>query len=165
MKSALLFAVVLATSACGGKAAPSPEPDPATGPQHAMHEGSGAAMGHKPGHEHGEMAPTITAFHDVLAPRWHAEKGAKRMADTCAAIPEFQRGAAAIIAAPAPQGAVAAAWTDGGKQLAEAITALEAPCKASDAAAFEPAFHRVHESFHRVMEAGGGKHKEGEHAH
>lgn len=161
MKSALTFAVVLATVACGGKAAPSSEPDPAAAASaHAAHEGSSAMA-----HEHGAMAPTITAFHDILAPRWHAEKGAKRMADTCAAIPDFQRGAAAIVAAPAPEGAVAAAWTDGGKQLAEAVAALEAPCKASDAAAFEPAFHRVHESFHHVMEAGGGMHKEGEHAH
>jgi hypothetical protein len=106
------------------------------------------------------MPPAITAFHDVLAPRWHAEKGAKRMADTCSAIPELRASADAIVAAPAPEGRDAAAWSTGGKQLADAVGALDAPCKASDAAAFETAFHDVHERFHGVMELAMGGHGE-----
>jgi len=33
------------------------------------------------------------------------------------------------------------------------VNGLDAPCTAHDAAAFEPAFAKVHQSFHHVMEA------------
>ena len=111
------------------------------------------------------MPPAIKAFHDVLAPRWHAEKGPGRMTDTCGAIPELRADADAIVAAPAPEGKDAAAWSTGGKQLADAVGALDAPCKASDAAAFEAAFTEVHERFHGVMELAMGGHGEHEDPH
>jgi hypothetical protein len=79
------------------------------------------------------------------------------MADTCAAVPELRSRADAIVAAPAPVGRDAAAWELGGKQLAEAAAALEAPCQAHDAAAFEAAFTQVHERFHGVLEAATGE--------
>lgn len=147
MKIALILVLVLA-AACGGKKSEPAKPD----------------MAAKGGEEHA-MSPEVTKFHDVLSPRWHAEKGEKRMKDTCAAMPDFQSNADALAKATPPTGADAAKWTTGTKELTDAVVALDATCKSNDATAFEPAFHRVHEGFHAVMELSSGKHGEhGEHA-
>ncbi len=95
---------------------------------------------------HHQMSPALTKFHDVLSPRWHAEKGAKRMTETCGAIAEFQASAAEVA----------------NKGLSDAVIALEATCKANDATAFEPAFEKVHATFHALMEAPG---KDDHHEH
>ena len=147
MKTMLKFLVVLA-AACGGKQAPAGADKP-------------APMG-----EHPEMGPEMTRFHDVLAPRWHAEKGAQRMADTCAAIGDFQTNAASIAGRAAPPSAEAASWTTATKELTEAVSGLDAACKANTVDVFEPAFARVHTVFHAVMELGEakGEHAGGEHA-
>lgn len=105
--------------------------------------------------EHGNMSPELTKFHDVLKPRWHAEKGPQRMTDTCGAVAEFGADADALTKNPSP-GADAAAWTTGTKELTEAVVALDGTCKANDATSFEPAFERVHKGFHALMELGGG---------
>lgn len=91
-----------------------------------------------PHEEHEQMSPELGKFHDVLAPHWHAEAGAKRQADTCAAIGEFR----------------AAAGPVGAKRLSEAVEALDAACKAGDAGRFDAAFARVHEAFHAQLEHG-----------
>jgi hypothetical protein len=145
MKTALTFVVVLA-AACGGKSPKSEAPTVAK-------TGVGA---------HGSA---MTQFHDALAPRWHAEKGPKRMADTCAAVGDFRANADALAASPAPASSEPASWTTGTKELIEAVGSLDTTCKASDAAAFEPAFERVHTVFHAVMELGGGpeEHEHGKH--
>src|SRR3982751_5277861 len=142
MKTALSVVIVL-VAACGGK-----KSTPAATP---------TAKG---GDEHANMMPEVAKFHDVLAPRWHAEKGAKRMADTCGAIPQFTANADALVKATPPAGADAAMWSGKTKELADAVVALDGTCKANDATAFEPAFERVHVGFHAVMEAAGGEHHE-----
>jgi hypothetical protein len=146
MKTALLSALfVVLAAACGGKKS---EPvKPAETDMSKMTE------------KH-EMAPELTKFHDVLAPHWHADKGDKRMADTCAAMTDFQSNADALAKTTPPQAADATKWTTGTKELADAVTALDASCKAKDATAFEPAFERVHNSFHGLMESSGGEHHE-----
>jgi hypothetical protein len=143
MKTALTIAFVL-FAACGSKQAPATTATPAPG-----------------GGEHANMAPEIAKFHDVLAPRWHAEKGPKRMADTCGAMAEFQANADVLGKLAPPAGADPAAWTGKTQELTTAVGALDGTCKANDAAAFEPAFERVHHGFHAVMEAAGGHHQEG----
>jgi hypothetical protein len=176
MKTALIVAFVLVSTACGGKAKPDSASQPADmsqeGQRHDMdhmghmghmgepgHMGSGDGHGmaqHGPMDEKSEMAampPSVAKFHDTLAPRWHAEHGPARMADTCGAIGQLKADASAIVAAPVPDGANPASWSAGGSQLVEAVGSLEATCKAKDAAAFEPAFERVHTSFHHVMQA------------
>ena len=95
----------------------------------------------------------MTRFHDVLSPRWHAEKGAKRMADTCAAIPDFQANAAALESSKAPASAEPASWSTATKELTASVTALSGACKSNEAE-FETAFERVHTVFHAVMELG-----------
>lgn len=106
-------------------------------------------------HDHGDLPPEVEAFHEVLSPRWHAEKNEARVKDTCDAGGEFSARADALVQLAPPKGADPARWTSTTQELREAVTALDAACKSGDAAAFEPAFHRVHEGFHAVMEAAG----------
>jgi hypothetical protein len=174
---ATLMVILVAAAGCGGTANPRATPmDMAGGQKHGMGQkceaGPECEMG-KQGEmgKHGEMGekanmpPSIAKFHETLAPRWHTPQGPQRMTDTCAAISQLHTDAAAIVAAPAPDGANAVSWSAGGQQLAEAVTALETICKAKDAAAFEPAFARVHTSFHHAMEAAGGHGGHGAHGH
>lgn len=146
MKTALTFAFVL-LAACGGKKAA--EPTTAT----------------KTADEHGTMMPEIAKFHEVLSPLWHAEKGPKRMTDTCGAVPQFRTDADALVAVAAPAGADAAAWTTKTKELGDAVGALDVACKANDAAVFEPAFEHMHTGFHAVLDLSGGGHHEEHHDH
>jgi hypothetical protein len=174
-----LIAVLAAAAGCGGAKQDSTEPFEAArgGQSHDMahratshdgagHMGSGEAdeVANEMGDDVAGMPPSLHRFHDALAPHWHAAHGPERMAGTCAAIGELRAGADAIVAAPAPERHDAAAWSAGGKQLAEAVTALDATCKAHDAAGFETAFGHVHEQFHGLLEAGGEpKHGDGDH--
>ena len=146
MKTRLsLVLVLVAAAACGGK-----KSAPATT----------AKMGG--GDEHANMLPEVHKFHEALAPRWHADKGPKRMADTCGATAEFQADADALVKLAPPAGTDAAAWGTKTQELAAAVGALDGTCKANDATAFEPAFERVHNGFHAVMEASGGGHEKHE---
>lgn len=150
------MALAVAVLGCGGSPQPgSASGDPALPVEKTQPHDMRMAKHAEPGEagEHAAMPPAVAGFHDVLAPRWHAEHGAQRIADTCAAIPQLKTGAAAIAASTAPAGASAEAWADGAKQLAAAVDALAAPCDAKDAAAFEPAFAAVHQRFHHVLEA------------
>lgn len=105
------------------------------------------------GDEHAHMSPELAKFHDVLAPRWHAEKGPERMKSTCDAMPDFTSAATAIAMATPPK-AAEDTWTDRAGTLAAALQDLDATCKANDATKFETAFEAVHVSFHGLMEAG-----------
>ncbi|MBL9018596.1 MAG: hypothetical protein JNL83_30700 [Myxococcales bacterium] len=139
MKTRLsLVLLLVAAAACGGK-----KTAPATA--------SKAPMGG--GDHHANMLPEVHNFHEVLAPRWHADKGPKRMADTCGAMAEFQSNADALTKVAPPATTDAAAWGTKTQDLVTAVGALDGTCKANDATAFEPAFERVHTSFHSVMEA------------
>jgi hypothetical protein len=123
-------------------------------------------MGHEG--EHDDMSPELKKFHDVLAPLWHAEKGAKRTADTCAAVAEFQTDAGAIGKTTPPPSTNADTWTAGTRALVAAVGKLADACKANDAAKFEIAFSEVHEAFHSLMGMAGMHHDEdgnGEHEH
>jgi hypothetical protein len=156
-----IFIAVLFAAACGGKSAPATN--------HAQHtgEGSGSAGGPMMGHEgeHDDMSPEHTKFHDVLAPLWHAEKSAKRTADTCAAVPEFKTDADEIGKATPPATANADTWTTGTRALVAAVGKLGDACKANDAGKFETAFADVHEAFHSLMGMAGMHHEEGAEDH
>jgi hypothetical protein len=163
MKTALM--AVLVVVACGGPTKPDTLETARPNQNHDMrHTGEAGHMAG--GGEAGAMAalpPEVKTFHDTLAPRWHAEHGPQRTAETCAAIPQFHAQADAIVAAAPPRGADPAAWSASAKQLGDAVGALDAACKAGDAAAFEPAFAEVHHRFHAVMESGGEHGEHGEH--
>ena len=151
----MLAAMIAAAVACGSKPpADSAKPGDSDSPlgrgnqQHAIEDRSSP----------------LAKFHDTLAPRWHAERGPQRMADTCGAIAQLKTDADAVAASAAPGGADAAAWAAGGKQLATSVAALDDTCKAKDAMGFEQAFARVHDSFHGLMAASGG-HREDREGH
>jgi hypothetical protein len=156
----LSLGIALAAAACGGKqAAPATS---TTTSEHAGHEGQEGMAGM----EHEGMPAEMTKFHDVLAPRWHAEKGAQRMKDTCAAVPQFQADADAIAKATPPTKANADTWTASTRALVDSVNGLDTTCKANDPAKFEEAFGKVHENFHGLMAAAGmmpeGQHGEHE---
>jgi hypothetical protein len=165
-RNTLLIAALVAGAGCGGAKRDSSEPLEAARNIQSHDTRSGdpgmGRMGSDEADEMAAMPPELQKFHAVLAPRWHAKHGPERMADTCGALTEFHADADAITAAAAPAGHDADAWSAGGKQLADAVAALDAACKAHDAAGFEPAFARVHERFHGLLEAGEPKH--GDHA-
>jgi hypothetical protein len=105
-------------------------------------------------HDHDEMAnmpPAVAKFHDVLAPHWHADKGDKRMADTCAAMPDFTAGITAIATAESPKAVDTTAWTDATGKLAEAVSFMGDVCTRHDAPNFDEAFEDVHRSFHHLL--------------
>src|SRR5262249_33278565 len=110
----LLISLVLA-AACGGK-----KSDPATTP--VKHDGGDD-------HEMANTSPELAKFPDVLAPRWHADKGPQRMKDTCAAIPDFTAGVTAIAKAQPPAGVDGGAWMNGASDLAAAVSKLDETCK------------------------------------
>jgi hypothetical protein len=158
MRGIFVVAFLAAAVACGGKT-----PAPA---HHGDHDGpgsgAGSATGPLAGHEgeHDDMSPELQKFHDVFAPRWHADKGAKRTADTCGAVPEFKTAADGIATATPPATTNADTWTTGTRALVAAITKLGDACKANDATKFEAAFTDVHEAFHSLMSQ-AGMHKPG----
>ncbi len=108
--------------------------------------------------EHHQLTPELKAFHDQLAPRWHADKGEARRKDTCAAVADFQASAAAIQSAAAPAAVEPAMWQKAGADLIAAVKGLETACAGTDMAAFESAFQAVHERFHAAMELASGEH-------
>jgi hypothetical protein len=161
-RNMVLILAAWAGAACGGAGQGSTAPleTARDGQKHASGRASHDAAG-----EHGEMAGLpleVKTFHDALAPRWHAVKGPLRTADTCAAVPELRNDADAIARATPPERANPTDWAAGARQLGDAITALDAACKANDADQFEQAFAAVHQRFHGVMESvdGHGEHKE-----
>lgn len=153
----MFVSMISLAAACGGSDKPAVQ-EPVTDPAPHADE------------EHGKLTPELDAFHDSLAPRWHAEKGAARQTDTCGAIADFQSKAAAVKAAPAPAGADAAAWTTAGTELETSVGALATACSTNDSAAFETSFEQVHHAFHKAMElaappAGDAHGPEGMHDH
>ena len=124
-----------------------PSETPAAQPadDHAHAEGQHAQ------HEH-DFPPTVTAFHDTMAPLWHAEAGDARKADTCAALPDMQAKAAAIGQAEVPEKAAAQseAWTTASTELGTKLDALATSCD-GPTEAFDAAFHDVHEAFHALV--------------
>ena len=146
--SKMLLIAVLTAGGCGGAGQGAGEPLE-TARSNQKHD-----TGHK-GEEMVAMTPEVKLFHDALAPRWHAEQGPQRMVDTCAAIPEFLGDAESIAKALPPERTDPTQWGAKARALNDSVAALDAACKAKDAAQFEPAFAAVHERFHAMLGAGG----------
>ncbi len=138
--------LALLIAACGGK----DKAAPATTPTAHEHEHGE----HGDGDAHAGMTPEMTQFHELLRPRWHADKGPARMTGACDALPQFQSASDAVAKATPPESANADTWTAGTRALVAAIAELDTACKGTDNAAFETAFGKVHDAFHALMEAG-----------
>jgi len=123
------------------------------------HDGHGDGHGK---HEHDFEGP-VDAFHETMAPLWHAQPGEARATDTCAAVGDLISKAEAIEGAEAPEAATdASAWQGAGEGLVAAAQALEKTCN-DDPAGFDDSFKAVHEAFHTLVGLVG--HGEGEHEH
>ena len=122
--SSLPLALTLLLAACGGSS-PSPASSPA--PTHEDHEA-------KEHHGEGASSPAVHAFHEVLAPLWHSDKGPDRVTKTCAQAATLKEKAAATKDA----------------ELVAATDALATECAKDGRPEFEARFAAVHESFHGV---------------
>jgi hypothetical protein len=151
----LLTALVLPLAACGGAAEPAPAAPT-------------AAAAAEPAHDHGDLPLQVAAFHDTLRPLWHDES-AERQSKTCAQTGELVARAGALgeveVAEDRREG-----WTAAIGELSAALGELEAAC--TSGGDFAASFTRVHDGFHTLLEAGGGKphgehgeHGAGDHGH
>ena len=138
MRSVLFSIAVLAAAACGGTSKPATT---------TTTEPAG-----NPGGEHEGLPAEVGAFHDKLAPLWHADNGQARMDQTCAATGELDTLAAAVTKSAAPEGVDAAAWSGKATALQESITKLSAACGDATHATFEADFEAVHKAFHGLIE-------------
>lgn len=116
-----VLSLALLVTACGG--APPATPTTPTGAEAGEHHHD----------DSGQPAP-VRAFHDTLAPLWHADKGPDRIAKTCAQAKTLQTKAEAT----------------NDKELIAATVALVAECAKDGRADFEAKFGVVHERFHAV---------------
>lgn len=119
MKTALIALFSLALFACNHDAAPAAAP---------------AEKDAKD--DHGNLSAPVKAFHDEMAPLWHADKSPERTAKTCEHAPALQAKAAAV----------------GDKDLIGATSDLAAECSKTDRPDFEAKFAEVHKKFHKAAE-------------
>jgi hypothetical protein len=131
----------------------------------AVDPGSAAAGSAHHAH-HMRVGPELEKFQNELGDKWHEAKGEQRKTDACEKVGNLEPAAAEIAKAAPPAGADATKWTDGGKQLTEAVAAMKTACGGTDLAAFETAFDNVHNSFHSLIGLAGGHYEtDGTHTH
>jgi len=132
-------------------------PDAPHGHEHGGEHGGEHKGEHK--HDHDFAGPT-DAFHEAMAPLWHAPAGDARTTDTCAAAPDLVASAEAVAASAAPEKVTdEAAWKAAGAELVGKAQALQATCEASGD--FDGAFTAVHEAFHGLVKLVGHEEAEG----
>lgn len=144
MMRSVLFSIVLISAtgaaACGGTSKPATSTsttEPAGNPSGGHHHSFPAEMG---------------AFHDKLAPLWHADSGQARMDQTCTATGELDELAHEVQDAAPPAGADAGKWSERSAVLTESIVKLSAACGDPTRATFEADFQSVHSAFHGLIE-------------
>jgi hypothetical protein len=114
----------------------------------------GEATGHH-GEEHGEhgmnhppMDEQVHAFHEILAPVFHMDKGKARADKACDAAAGMKDAGAKLTASRTTEEAKTMA-----AKLGSEIDALATACAAADRAGVEPQLDKLHAAFHGVMEA------------
>lgn len=88
-------------------------------------------------HRHA-FAADIKAFHDQLAPLWHAPAGATRLDNACKAVPALVKLAADVRSQDATG-------------LNKSLSQLQQDCKANSAQ-IEQAFSAVHDAIHHLID-------------
>jgi hypothetical protein len=141
MRSILFaIAVVAAAAACGGKSKPA---ESSASSQPAGNPGEG--------HEHSFPAE-MGAFHDKLAPLWHADSGQARIEETCTATGELDALAHGVKSGAVPAGADPAKYGERADALIASVVKLSAACGSADRATFDADFGGVHSAFHALIE-------------
>lgn len=151
----LPFVSALALGGCGG--GDDGETTTTTGHEHsggerASHHGEHHGEGH--GHAEWDAPATIIAFHDALAPAWHAEPDDARREAMCAAVEDLDVRAAAIGEAPAPDRLTGPGedWITAAVALGTAVNDLRGACEESPPGDAENRFSAVHDAFHALTE-------------
>jgi hypothetical protein len=142
MMRTVLFAITVAAAvpACGGTSKP------------ASSTATSQPAGN-PGEPHEHSFPAeMGAFHDKLAPLWHADSGQARIDQTCAATGELDALAAGVKNAAPPQGVDPARYGERAGALSDSIVKLSAACGSADRATFDADFGGVHSAFHALIE-------------
>ena len=110
-------------------------------------------------HEHGEhgehkkhaaFTGGMKAFHDVLAPAYHAEKGPARDDKTCTGVPAMKDAAGKIALEPKGD---PAAWKAKSDALAQQVDGLGAACASTPRGDVSAKLETVHDAFHALIEA------------
>jgi hypothetical protein len=140
MMRSLLFSVAVVAAACGGKAQP------------ATSTVSSEPAGNHGGEHHHDFPAELGAFHDKLAPLWHADTGQARIDQTCMATGELDALAANVKQAPPPTGVDPIKWGVKADALVESVFKLSATCGEATRATFEPDFQALHSAFHGMIE-------------
>lgn len=105
---------------------------------------------HKGG-EHAAMPASVKAFHDVLAPVYHLEKGAPRDEQACAALPKLDEAGKGVSAELSGE-----ADKPKHEALGQALTALGAACQVPERTDVAAKLEGVHDAFHAYVD--GEKH-------
>lgn len=129
-----LAASILLIAACGGKQHAAPA-TAAAAPEAAGHGGHGD--------HHPELPPALHAFHELLAPLWHAAEGDERTQKTCDAVADFRIKAAAV---------------ENGTEVVAAVEMLAGACGVAARPEFQAKFGALHDAFHAAMERVGKGH-------
>jgi hypothetical protein len=139
--------------ACGSSSEPAKAPQGKPGEQ-GHHEGHGdhhhEGHGQHGGHGHAVEGGT-KAFHDVLAPAYHMDKGAPRLDKACAGVPSMQ---AAHQTLSGESKGDAAKWKAVVDALGASVGALDKACQAAGKPDVDAKLEAVHDAFHAVMELG-----------
>ncbi len=110
-------------------------------------------------HGHHDFPPAVSAFHDVMAPLWHAPPGEQRQQSICQGAASLQNAADNILRADTPDQVQAAQWGRAAQQLREAVAALSGACSAEKKGIAE-AMAAVHDRFHALVAQVGHRHGE-----
>jgi hypothetical protein len=138
--------LVVALSACGGT-----QGNPQSGtPLTAGTAGDESPSKTGGGKGHAELPPTVSDFHDTMAPIWHAEK--KRAAVACDRVDTLDTRAQSVQKAPTP-GDVddAPKWRKATLALVSAVHELSKACDREDAGTANAKMGEVHRAFHGLM--------------
>jgi hypothetical protein len=141
----LAFSSLLALTVTGCASTTSAEP--AHDGHHHEH-GDHEERGHGHGQHHRKLSAGMEAFHDVLAPVYHMDKGAARDDKTCAAVPSMKDAAAKVAAEPSGD---ASSWKARSDALTASVTALETACGAPGKGEVGVKLEAVHDAFHALM--------------
>jgi hypothetical protein len=142
MVRTLLVSTVLVAAACGAKR-------PATST--VASEPSAPAKA-PPAGDQPALLPAVTAFHDKLAPLWHAAPGPERTKDTCASATELGTLAEDVEHASLPAAVDATKWSTEAGKLHTALGELASDCATTHGANLPTLFETVHQDFHGVIE-------------
>ncbi len=124
----------------------------AGGPDHPHeHEGHHEHGEHGEGHHEHKMAGGMKAFHDLLAPPYHMDKGPARNDAACLNVPGMKDATGKIAAEPKGD---PAAWKTKADTLAQSVESLDKACGVAGRSEVEAKFEPVHQAFHALMEGG-----------